>query len=187
MPRRKPTPCPYSQRWLLSNPIRRLFHPMKKTLDAFDLPAGGRVLELGPGSGYFSIDAARRLGPGGRLLCLDIQPDMARFLRRQLQKERATNVDAIVGDAMNLPLRADLLDAAFLVTVFGELPDRQRGIAELRRALREGGVLSITESLPDPHYKRTSTVRGECEAGGFRLRRTVRRPLGFTMNFRREG
>ena len=84
---------------------------------------------------------------------------------------------------MNLPLEANSLDAAFLVTVFGELPDRRRGLAELRRALREGGVLSITESLPDPHYQRERSVRGECEAGGFLLQRTVRRPLGFTMNF----
>jgi ubiquinone/menaquinone biosynthesis C-methylase UbiE len=176
-------PCPYKYRWLLSNPVRRLFHPLDKTLDAFGLPPGGRVLELGAGSGYFSVGEARRLAPDGRLLCLDLQPEMARYLRQRLDEGGVRNVDVIVGDAMNLPLEADSLDAAFLVTVFGELPDRRRALAELWRVLREGGVLSITESLPDPHYQREGNVRSECEAGGFRFLRVVRRPLGFTLNF----
>jgi ubiquinone/menaquinone biosynthesis C-methylase UbiE len=151
------------------------------------LPVGGRVLELGSGSGYFSAAIARRLGPEGRLLCLDLQPNMARYLRRRLDREEARDVDIVVADAMNLPLKPDCLDGCFLVTVFGELPDRRRGVAEMRRALREGGILSITESLPDPHYKRMSSVSRECEAGGFRWQRTVRRPLGFTMDFVAKG
>ena len=176
-------PCPYSQRWMLNNPIRRGLQPLGKTLAAIGLPAGGRVLELGSGSGYFSFEAARRLGPDGRLLCLDLQPKMARYLRRRLDEGGVGNVDVIVGDAMNLPLRPDSFDAAFLVTVLGELPNRQRGIAELRRAIRDGGTLSISEVLPDPHYQPRGRVRRECEAGGFRFQQIVRRPLGFVMNF----
>jgi len=176
-------PCPYKYRWLLSNPVRRLFHPLEKTLDAFGLPPGGRVLELGAGSGYFSVGEARRLAPDGRLLCLDLQPEMARYLRRRLDREGAGNADVVIGDGLNLPLEAGCVDGAFLVTVLGELPDRRRALAELWRVLREGGVLSITESLPDPHYRRERSVRSECEAGGFRFRQIVRRPLGFTLNF----
>ena len=40
-------PCPYSQRWMLNNPVRRILQPLEKTLDAIGLPVGGRVLELG--------------------------------------------------------------------------------------------------------------------------------------------
>jgi ubiquinone/menaquinone biosynthesis C-methylase UbiE len=175
-------PCPYRYRWLLDNPIRRLLQPMNSTLDAIDLPKGNRALELGSGSGHFSVEAARRMGVG-ELVCLDIQPKMAGLLRRRLEGEGVGNARIIVGDALNLPLAADSLDAAFLVTVLGELPDRSRALAELQRVLRDSAVLSITESLPDPHYQRERTVRGECEASGFRWKRTVRRPLGFTMNF----
>ena len=177
-------PCPYGQRWMLNNPLRRLVHPPVRTVDAFGLPSDGRVLELGSGSGYFSIEAARRLGPSGRLLCLDLQPQMARFLLRRLEKQGVKNADVVVADALHLPLAADSLDGVFLVTVLGELPDRRRCLAELWHVLRPEGVLSITESLPDPHYRRQSSVRRECEAGGFLLRELVRRPLGFTMNFK---
>jgi ubiquinone/menaquinone biosynthesis C-methylase UbiE len=176
-------PCPYSQRWMLDNPVRRLLQPRARALDAIGLPAGGRALELGSGSGYFTFDAAKRLGAEGRLVCVDLQPKMARYLRRRLDEGGVGNVDVIVGDAMNLPLRPDSFDAAFLVTVLGELPNRQRGIAELRRAIRDGGTLSISEVLPDPHYQPRGRVRRECEAGGFRFQQIVRRPLGFVMNF----
>ena len=108
---------------------------------------------------------------------------MARYLRHRFEKEGVGNADVVVGDGLNLPLAADCVDGVFLVTVFGELPDRRRALAELWRVLREDGVLSITESLPDPHYQRERNVRGDCEAGGFRFRQIVRRPLGFTMNF----
>jgi ubiquinone/menaquinone biosynthesis C-methylase UbiE len=180
---RKPTPCPYSQRWMLNNPLRRLIHPPARTVDAFGLPSDGRVLELGSGPGYFSIEAARRLGPNGRLLCLDLQPQMARFLLRRLENEGAKNADVVVADALNLPLAADSMDGAFLVTVLGELPDRRRALAELWRTVRPGGVLSITESLPDPHYQTRGRVHRECKAGGFLPKTVVRRLLGFTANF----
>jgi len=176
-------PCPYGQRWILDNPLRWLVHPLGRTLDVFPLSPGGRVLELGPGSGYFSVEAARRLGPEGGLFCLDLQPEMTRALQRRLRKKGVRNAQVAVASALDLPLEGDSLDGAFLVTVLGELPDRRRALAELRRVLKEGGVLSITESLPDPDYQRESSVRRECEAGGFLFQELIRRPLGFTMNF----
>ncbi len=176
-------PCPYRQRWLLDNLPRRLIQPVSSMVEEFHLAPGSTVLELGAGTGYFSLEAARRVGSEGRLLCLDIQPEMAAFLGGRLLEEGISNAHPVVADAINLPLAEDSVDVAFLVTVLGEIPDRSQALSELRRVLKPAGLLSISETLPDPDYQSERTVRGLCEAAGFLTLERFRRRLGFTMNF----
>jgi len=152
-------------------------------VDKFRLRKGGTALELGPGSGYFTAEAASRMGEQGRLICIDILPETARFLKRRLERESVENARVIIGNACALPLKRGTLDGAFLVTVLGEVPDKRLAIGELRRAMKPGGVLSITESLPDPDYQTQGTVRRLREGAGFLPLELVRRPGGFTMNF----
>jgi ubiquinone/menaquinone biosynthesis C-methylase UbiE len=180
--------CPYGLRWMLDNlPRRRVVHPLRSTVDSFRVDRARTVLELGPGPGYFSVEVARRLGPGGRLLCVDIQPKMITALRRRLQREAVANALPLVGNALALPLADRSVDGAFLVTVLGEVPDRLKALAELRRVLKPGGILSITETLPDPDYQFPDVVRDLCRASGFRLLEHHRRFFGFTMNFAVDG
>jgi len=73
---------------------------------------------------------------------------------------------------------------AYLVAVLGEIPDRVQALRELRRVLRRGGVLSITETLTDPDYQLEDSVRDVCRAVGFEPLEHVRGLLGYTMNFR---
>ena len=179
--------CPYSWRWMLDNLPRRVVQPLRSTVDSFHIDEGRTVLELGPGPGYFSVEVARRLGSEGRLVCVDIQSEMIGALRRRLLREGVTNALPTVGDALALPLADCSVDCAFLVTVLGELPDRPKALAELRRVLKPGGILSIAETLPDPDYQFPDVVRDLCRASGFRLLEHHRRFLGFTMNFAADG
>jgi SAM-dependent methyltransferase len=176
-------PMPYSERWILHAPLRRLIHPVRPMLGRFGVRPGVTVLELGPGNGYFSIEAARLLGGSGRLVCLDIQPPMLTDLRGRLAAAGVTNAHPVLGDAHHLPLADASVDVAFLVTVLGEIPDRPQALAELRRVLKPGGTLSITEHLTDPDYQLEDTVRDVCRACGFTPGEHQRRFLGFTMNF----
>jgi SAM-dependent methyltransferase len=176
-------PMPYTMRWILHTPLRRLVHPVGPMLDRFGIRSGMTVLELGPGTGYFSIEAARLLGSGGRLVCLDIQSPMLHDLLGRLNTACVTNAHPVLGDAHRLPLADASVDVAFLVTVLGEIPDRPQALAELRRVLKPGGVLSITESLNDPDYQFEATVRDVCRACGFVPRDHRRGLLGYTMNF----
>jgi ubiquinone/menaquinone biosynthesis C-methylase UbiE len=175
--------CPYSWRWMLDNLPRQVVQPLRSTVDSFRIDGVSTVLELGPGSGYFSVEVARRLGPEGRLVCVDIQPEMIGALRRRLLRAGVTNALPMVGDALGLPLADRSVDCAFLVTVLGEVPDRPKALAELHRVLKPGGILSITEALPDPDYQFPDVVRDLCRASGFRLLEHRQRFLGFTMNF----
>ena len=67
-------PCPTALSWAMDYPIRRRYMPL--LLDRVGIQPGERVLELGPGPGAFTVDAARRAGPEGRLIAVDIQPGM---------------------------------------------------------------------------------------------------------------
>jgi ubiquinone/menaquinone biosynthesis C-methylase UbiE len=177
-------PMPFTQAGTLHNPLRGLIHPVRRTLERSHVEHGATVLELGPGTGYFSVEASRIVGPGGRLLCLDIQPPMLAELSERLRDAGATNAGLILGDVTRLPLADGSVDTAYLVAVLGEVPDRPQALAELRRVLRRGGVLSITETLTDPDYQLEDSVRDLCRASGFEPLEHTRGLLGYTMNFR---
>ncbi|TET95240.1 MAG: methyltransferase domain-containing protein [Dehalococcoidia bacterium] len=176
-------PCPFSERWVLEIPLRPLIHPVRPTLEKFRFRPGDTVLELGPGTGYFTVEACRMVGAEGRLLCLDIQREMIAGLLKRLDEHGAANGHPMAGDALNLPLADNSVDAAFLVTVLGEIPDRPAALVELRRVLKPGGVLSISESLADPDYQLEDSVRDLCRASGFEVLDHSRERLGYTMSF----
>ena len=176
-------PIPVSQAGTLLHPLRGWLQPVRPVLDKFELRPGATVLELGPGPGYFSVEAARIVGPEGRIVCLDLQPGMLQMLAGRLGEASVRNACPLAGDATRLPLAAASVDAAFLVTVLGEIPDRPQALAELRRVLKPGGVLSFSESLTDPDYVFQASLRDLCRAMGFRELSCRGERLGYTMTF----
>lgn len=167
--RRRSLPCPVWLRWMveLDNPFARS-NRAANILDALAPEPGMWVLDAGCGPGRLSIPAARRVGPGGRVLALDIQQGM---LERTREKAREAGLDNIrflrAGLGAGL-LGAGRFDRALLVTVLGEIPDREAALAEIHRCLKPGGLLSVTELVFDPHFQPRSRVRALGAATGFR-------------------
>jgi SAM-dependent methyltransferase len=166
--RLKPVPCPFSNAAVLETPGRSWIASPAKILGAFGLSAGERVLEIGPGIGYYSAEASRRVAPGGRLLCLDIQRGMLTETRRRLNEAGCPAAAFVQASAEALPLASASLDRVFLITVLGEIPDRAQALREIHRVLRQGGRLSVSEQLPDPDYVTRSALRRELADAGFR-------------------
>lgn len=183
--RRRREVFPAEQSDALLNPLRSRLMPARKTLERFQLTEGHTVLEVGPGPGFFTVEASRIVGPAGRIICLDLQRGMIERLNARLAEADVRNADALVGDAMRLPLRDASVNRAFLVTVLGEIPDMPAALGELRRVLVPGGVLAIDETLRDPDYVRLSTLREMCAAAGLEEAAYHRSPLGYTACFRR--
>ncbi len=177
------TPCPSSFAWLVNNPIRRRY--MRLLLDRVGIQPGERVLELGPGPGTFTMEAARRVGPEGRIIAVDIQSEMIAQVNRRVREAGLTNVETHVAGAYELPLDDASVDRAFLVTVLPEIPNQARALAELYRVLKPDGVLSITEEFMDPHYPFPSETIRRVEAAGFRLEQRFGNWWVYTLNFRR--
>jgi len=176
-------PCPASLDWLVDNPVRRYY--MGPVLDRVGIRPGERVLELGPGPGTFTVEAARRLGPEGRLVAVDIQPEMIAQVEKRVREAGLANVETQVSDAYHLPLDDESVDRAFLVTVLPEIPDRQRALAELRRVLKPDGVLSITEEFLDPDYPLARTTIHWAKEAGFELAERYGNWWVYTLNFRK--
>jgi SAM-dependent methyltransferase len=174
-------PCPSSLAWLVNNPIRRRY--MRPILDRVGIRPGERVLELGPGPGAFTVDAAQCVGPGGQIVAVDIQPEMIAQVEARVRGAGLTNVETHVASAYALPLDDDSVDRAFLVTVLPEIPDQARALAELRRVLKPGGVLSITEEFYDPDYPFPFETIRRAGTAGFSLEQRFGNPWLYTLNF----
>lgn len=179
----KSAPCPAALAPLIDNPLRRRY--IGSMLKRIGIRPGERVLELGPGPGAFTVDAARGAGAGGQVIALDIQPQMVVRVQKRIREAGVDNVTICVASAHDLPLPDGSVDRAFLVTVLPEIPDQDRALAELRRVIRSGGVLSISEEFTDPDYAFPCETLGRTSAAGFEL---VQRFGGFwvyTVNLRR--
>jgi ubiquinone/menaquinone biosynthesis C-methylase UbiE len=99
--------------------------------------------------------------------------------RRRTSEAGQANVDFVTADATALPLRSNCVDHVFLIGVLGEIPDRAKALAEIRRVLRAEGRLSVSEQLPDPDFVTRRTLRGELRAAGF-VEETTRGRLFYT-------
>jgi ubiquinone/menaquinone biosynthesis C-methylase UbiE len=167
--RRWPLPCPTSLAWLLDNPGLQGVLGTATTLDRIGLRPGQRILEIGPGPGRLLIPAAGRVLPDGEVIGIDIQKGMLDRLNRRARQEGITNLSTIRGDATQPHVPPESCDVVMLCEVLGEIPDRAAVLAQCFRALKRGGVLSVTELLPDPHYQFRPTLKRLAGEAGFQL------------------
>lgn len=122
-------PCPAGAQFIVNNPVRKKY--MKPVLDRVGIQPGEKILELGPGPGLFTIDAAKQLEPGDTLIAVDIQKEMINKLEEKLQENKIDNVETIIASAHDLPIPDNSIDRVFLVTVLPEIPDKGKALREL--------------------------------------------------------
>ena len=176
-------PCPSLIGWVLESPFYGRIIGTEKTLERIGLQPGQRVLEIGPGPGRLLIPAARKVLPGGTVVGIDIQSRMIDRLKARAEAANITNLTTILGDATQPIVPEASFDVVFLAAALGEIPDRAAALAQCFRALKSGGVLSISETQPDPHYQSKATVKRLAEAAGFRLQSIQGGMWLYTANF----
>ena len=181
--RTHPSACPYSARFLLRFPRRALAR--ERLLEVLAPRPGERVLEIGPGMGYYTLDVAAALD-GGALDIFDVAQEFLDDVIRRASDRGIENITATQGDARVLPYGDDSFHAAFLVTVLGEIPDQDAALRELARVLRPGGRLVVGESAAagDPHAVMLRTLRRRAEHAGFAFERRHGGPLAYFASFR---
>jgi ubiquinone/menaquinone biosynthesis C-methylase UbiE len=179
--RKNPSACPYSQRFWVQAP-----HPFitrKRLVEALEPQPGERILEIGPGTGYYTFEISERLGDG-ILEIFDIQQEMLDHVAREAERRGVTNVKPRQGDAQALPYEDDSFDGAVLVGVLGEIPDQDRALREIARVLRPGGRLVVGELFGDPHMVTVGKLTERAEKAGFELEQRLGSPLAFFARFR---
>jgi ubiquinone/menaquinone biosynthesis C-methylase UbiE len=182
--RKHPSACPYGQRLWVEAP-----HPFitrARLREALDPRPAETVLEVGPGTGYYSLDVARWVGPSGTLHLLDLQQEMLDHTMRRARAAGLDNLEPRQGDARELPYADAMFDAGLLVAVLGEIPDQARALSEFRRVLKPGGRLVVGELAGDPHMVRSAALRERAERAGLRFERRVGPPFGYFGVLRRD-
>jgi protein-L-isoaspartate O-methyltransferase len=162
--RRNPSACPYGQRFWVEAP-----HPFitrARLREVLRPEPGERILEIGPGTGYYTLDLAAWVGPNGEVEIFDIQQEMLDHTMRRARERGAANVTTTLGDATSLPYDPESFDAVVLVTVLGEIPEGDTALREIRRVLKPGGRLVVGELIGDPHYVAYGSLRGRAETSG---------------------
>jgi ubiquinone/menaquinone biosynthesis C-methylase UbiE len=168
---------------MLTNPFLQGDAGCAAILTRLDLKPGMRVLDVGCGPGRVSIPAAQRVGPEGQVVALDVQEGMLKKLQQRAAASGVANIRTILGPIESSPVEADSCDRALLVCVLGEVPDRAAALRQIFAALRPGGLLSITETLRDPHYQRVATVLRLADSTGFCRGEYYKSCLGYTIHF----
>jgi ubiquinone/menaquinone biosynthesis C-methylase UbiE len=162
--RKNPSACPYGQRFWVEAP-----HPIitRERLRSVLRPEPGeRLLEVGVGTGYYSLEMAEWVGPEGTLELFDLQREFLDHVMRAADERGLRNLAPTQGDATALPYEDASIDAVVLTAVLGEIPDGVAALREIRRVLKPAGRLVVGELFGDPHFTtRASLRRLGAEAG----------------------
>jgi 2-polyprenyl-3-methyl-5-hydroxy-6-metoxy-1,4-benzoquinol methylase len=166
--RRYTIPCPVWMKGLLDTPFTRgMSARTQKTIRRLDLRPGMNVLDAGCGPGRLTLPFAESVGPYGEVTAIDIQEAMVREAQERAHASHLTNIRFIPVGVGEGRLRRNHFDRAVLVTVLGEIPDREAAFQEIFEALKPGGILLVEEIILDPHFQTRSTVVRLAGAAGF--------------------
>ncbi|MBF0495717.1 MAG: class I SAM-dependent methyltransferase [Deltaproteobacteria bacterium] len=158
--------CPWWLAYTFDHRLRRLLHNPERLLGG-QIKPGMTVLDLGCGMGFFSIGMARLVGSEGRVISVDVQPDMLRVLLGRA--ERAGLADRIQphlchADQLGLSVKADFALAFWMAH---EINDRVAFFNQVRGCLRSGGRLLVVEPVIHVTGRDFRTVEDSITAAGF--------------------
>jgi ubiquinone/menaquinone biosynthesis C-methylase UbiE len=181
--RRQSLPCPVWLRWLveLDNPFTKTNRAVN-IIQHLDLQPGMAVLDVGCGPGRVTIPLAKQVGPQGEVLAMDIQAGMLQRARHKAQTANLANIRFLQAGVGEGQLEYNRYDRVLLVTVLGEIPDREAALKEIFAALKPGGLLSVTEIIFDPHFQRRSTVARFATSVGFREKMFFGNRIAYTLH-----
>ena len=162
--------------WLI-RPEREKNEQPEEVLDVLELKKGQTVCDFGAGNGYFSLRMARRVGAKGRVLCVDIQPQMLKLLRLRAAEQKVTNTVPILCTETDPKLPPDSIDLLIMVDVYHEISNPIPVMAGIHKAMKKDGRVVLVEyrgedpSIPIKPLHRTTVkqMRGELAATGFRF------------------
>jgi ubiquinone/menaquinone biosynthesis C-methylase UbiE len=178
--RRNPSAMPYWQRFFVDLP-----HPgitRARLVEVLEPSPRERILEVGPGTGYYALTIAERLEKG-RLEVYDLQQVMVDHVLERAKERGIANVTGWTGDAQDMLFENDRFDAAYLTVMLGEIPDQDAALRELARVVKPGGRVVVGEIAADPHYVAFGRLRERAERAGLAFEHRVGGPLAYFARF----
>ena len=166
--------------WLV-RPEREMEEEPEKAIRALELHQGSVVADIGAGVGYFTWRLADVVGPTGKVYANDIQPEMIRQLKKNIQDRSLTNVEPVLGKFDDPRLPKNSIDLALLVDVYHEFSEPQKMLDRIRESLKPDGRLVLLEyRKEDPkvpirpeHKMSVAEVKAEVEPEGYKLEKVL--------------
>jgi ubiquinone/menaquinone biosynthesis C-methylase UbiE len=135
----------------LERPEREKEEAPSKLMEALKLKPGEVVADIGAGSGYFTFRLSEKVGPRGKVLAVDIQPEMLDIIRKRMKEGKVSNVEPVLGGEDDPKLPANAVDLILLVDVYHEFSQPYEMTRAMVKALKPGGRLVFVEyRLEDP-------------------------------------
>jgi ubiquinone/menaquinone biosynthesis C-methylase UbiE len=160
--------CPWWVGYILISPVRRWLQDPAAIVRPY-VQEGMTVFEPGPGMGFFTLELARQVGPGGRVVAVDVEPRMIAALKRRLEKaglHDRTDARVSPADSMGLGDLRGKVDFTLAFFMVHEMPSAERFFAEAAEATKPGGTLLLVE--PPGHVKKEKfedELRAAAKAG----------------------
>jgi SAM-dependent methyltransferase len=169
---KRATSTPYTgDLTIFDSPGRDQRLQINRVMDILGITLGKNVADIGAGSGWFTVRAARRVGSSGTVYAVDINPDAIRYIDQRVKRESLANVKPILSKADDPLLPQNGVDAVLLLKTYHEVADPVALLQRLRAALRPGAKLGIIDrngSGTDHGVSRKIVVQ-EAEQAGYRL------------------
>ena len=142
-----------------------------RVMDLLGITAGKNVADIGAGSGWFTVRAARRVGATGAVLAEDINPLAIEYIGKRVLKEDLPNVRTVLGSADDPRLPSGSVDAVLMLKVYHEIAHPEAFLKALKPALRAGGKIGIIDRNGNGanHGLDHDVVVKEMAAAGFKL------------------
>ena len=169
----RPTSTPYSgDLSIFETPGRETRLQIDRVMTLLGIAPGKAVADIGAGSGWFTVRAARRVGATGTVYAEDINPEAVRTIETRAKKEQLVNVHTVLGTPDDLKLTPGSVDAALLLKVYHEIAHPLPVMKELRTSLRPGGRVGIIDRNGNgtDHGLDRAVVEREMHEAGFKVK-----------------
>jgi ubiquinone/menaquinone biosynthesis C-methylase UbiE len=129
----------------LERPEREKEENPKKMLEELKLKEGDVVADIGAGSGYYAFRMSKLVGEKGKILAVDIQPEMLDIIKKRMTKEEVKNIETVLGAEADPKLKDDSVDVILMVDVYHEFAQPYEMCEKMVKALKPGGRLVFVE------------------------------------------
>jgi SAM-dependent methyltransferase len=168
----RPTSTPYTgDLSIFDTPDRDKKLQIERVMDILNIHPGSTVADIGAGSGWFTVRAAKRAGDQGMIYAVDINPEAIKYIKDRTQKSNIHNVRTVLSSPDDPKLPANSIDSVLLLKTYHEIADPVRLLENLRKSLHAGARVGIIDrnGNGEDHGIDKSVVEREAGRAGYHV------------------
>lgn len=168
----RPTSEPYTgDLSIFEDPKREKNLQINRVMDILGIKEGSNVADIGAGSGWFTVRAARRTGEKGTVYAVEINKDYLKYIDGRAKRENLSNIRTVLGTEDDPKLPALSVDAVLILKTYHEIAQPVLVLSRARQAMRPNALLGIIDRNGDgtDHGIKRELVIKEAERAGFKL------------------